>query len=186
VLCIQCGYDVRSGKRLRTSGPSDERHWVTGREVGVQIAYIIGILAVILAVALLHLPPANRALVGVLGVAVAFLLGLGSFVRISLKRDGKGVWRLTKQRSIAFIPCPPRTVNLRHYDAVYVDCRAGPPLTWHSVLLQDGRQLDVYMLELGGKRVRNPLRIYRGMSETTMKEIIDALQGLAGLAVERK
>jgi hypothetical protein len=185
VLCIACGYDFRTGKRRQTVCDSHERHWTTGREMGVRAAYAVGVLAVIAAAALLHLAPADRLLLGIAGVLLAVVLGLGTFVRITLKRDGHGVWRLTKQRWVAFVPCGRVTVDLRRYDAVYVDCRAGPALSWHSVLLER-QQPDVYLLELGGRRVRKRLRIYRGMSETTMKEMVDTLQELAGLSVERK
>jgi hypothetical protein len=185
VLCIGCGYDLRTGKRRKTVSEGHERHWTTGREMGVRTAYVVGLVTVVAAAALLHLSPANRFFLGMTGVALAVVLGLGTFVRISLKRDGNGVWRLTKQRWIAFLPCRRVTVDLRRYDAVYVDSRAGPPLSWHSVLLER-QQGDLYLLELGGRRVRKPLPIYRGMSEITMKEMVDALQELAGLSVERK
>jgi hypothetical protein len=164
----------------------DERSWVTGREIGVQTAYGLAVALAVVAGVVFNWPWTVRVLVAVAAIVVAGVLGLGTFVRVSLKRDARGVCRLTKQRRVAFIPCGTTTVDLRRYDAVYVDCRVGDGLDWKTFFTREYASPDVYLLELRGARVRRPLRIYRGLSETTMKDMVDALRDVAGLRVERK
>src|SRR5262249_454613 len=104
VLCVACGYHFPSGKRLKPRSHQGDRHWITGREMGAQAAYFVGLVLGLGAALLLDLPPAGRVALAVAVAAAFIVLGLGTFVRVSLKRDAGGVCRLTKKRWIAFLP----------------------------------------------------------------------------------
>lgn len=101
---------------------------------------------------------------------------LGSYTRLHFFRGRKGESLLTISDKFLFIPAGTRTFDLREYNAVLIDCTLGNP---------GDDSLDVYYLELEGPRQR-PTRILKTFNEWKMREVVDTLKEVAGVAIKRK
>jgi hypothetical protein len=102
------------------------------------------------------------------------LTAIGSYTRLAVHRDSKGDRTLTRKDWLLFIPLGTSVLDLDGYEAVVTDFTPGG---WDYS--------DTFVLDLRGKEKRTR-RIYAGGDEPTMKAIVDMLQEVAQLRVERK
>ena len=175
VVCLECGYHLKDGKRLRTVREPLARHWDNGLTPGQRL---LGLAAVLAGTALVVLHGwLRRSRVEwwwLLGFAAVYaLITLGWTFRITLARDQQGRLRLTKRQWVCFVPVSRWSVNVSKYRCVWLDHAAG-------------EDTDFYTLELAGDHGQTPVTVYRGANEEVMKDLADALRDLAGLRIERK
>jgi hypothetical protein len=175
VVCLECGYHLKDGKRLRTVRKPLARHWDIGLTPGQQL---IGLAAVLAGTAVAVLRGWQRR--GrvewwwLLGFAAFYaLITVGWTARITLERDRQGRLRLTKRRWVCFVPLSRWSVPVSKYQCVRLDYSAG-------------EDTEFYSLELAGDHGQSPVTVYQGSNEEVMKDLADALRGLAGLRIERK
>jgi hypothetical protein len=169
VLCVNCGYHLEKGERLRTVRQRLRRTWETGltspaRLGGLAVVVLGGVaFAVFVAGGWWCLP-----LCAVVGLVLA---ALGS--RIVLERDRSGRPWLTVHGWFLLLPVRKRVIDLRRCDSVLLDYAGND-------------EAETYYVEVDGKKFSRPIRVYAGSSERVMREITDALQEVAGLEVKRK
>jgi hypothetical protein len=170
VLCVECGYHFEKGTRLKTQRKPFRRVWNTtvAPEVLLGIAGTVFVVTVVVAVV--------REGEGWWTILLALLFGLLLSAvgrRMVIERDRRGQPHLTIDRMLLFMPLINQSeIELEPYDAVYTDFSS------------DGES-DWFVLELRGERVQ-PMVIYRGGNEQLMKELLDTLQKVAHMRVERK
>src|SRR5262249_11809947 len=123
VLCVDCGYDFRTGKRRETAHEPFERKWDIGMPLGVRGGRLIGLGG---------LGPPAGALTGEVfsGLALVFagsvvlVLLLGTSIKLHVVRTSKGKVLLTRTRCLCFIPATRRQVNVGNYDRILIDATA--------------------------------------------------------------
>jgi hypothetical protein len=124
------------------------------------------------------------------------LLLIGSFRRTTIARDLDGRPILTRRQWICFLPRQASVTNLKDYRRIHTNVRpSGSAVTvvlvfflgglpWLLYALIRGMHGPVVTLEIvggpGGPTVE-PVLVYRGTSEATMREIGETLQAVAGL-----
>jgi hypothetical protein len=190
VLCVACGYHFPSGRCLVTEREPFEHRWRTGPPLAFRL---VGMVAFVVGVVLISVFKQ----IEIWFIALALAVGLATLlswtsVVITLRRTQNGRLQLRRQRFIGPIPCGVNEINLKRCSAVAVDCRRGSGPWWmlwsdQSWQWYDSNEYipDSFSLELiGGKRAR-PV-VLRGLTEITMKEIVDILQEEAGLEVMRR
>jgi hypothetical protein len=207
VLCVDCGIDLRTGRRLKTvrdAGRAYERRWDSGAPLVVRLVlflvleflcFLVGALTRDLILAVL-----------IVFTATVFLaLLLGTFITLRLKRTGNGKVLLTRVIHLFFIPAIRTEFNLQRYDALQVaDSGAGfGPVGWiiligtTLLLLPFGVVPGLlwwywaltrqnFRLDLNSDRRDNPVKVYWTHSDSTLRDIADTLQEAAGLRVERR
>jgi hypothetical protein len=198
VVCIECGYDRREGRKHRTRHDVLERRWDSGNSLVVRLVLLPLLLAP------LCLCMIWNAVVGLLVVvygAVALVLFLGTYYSIRVVRNSRGDPLLYKRWHIAFIPVRPRAVDLRRFDFIELDYSSTSSSTiWMYFALAGvlgailyrlgpgGRftYRETYTLRLSGRRTVKELKIYSGPTQATMQDIVETLQGLADLELVRK
>ena len=132
-VCVECGWNFRTGKRERTTYAVLDRYV----DVGLPL--------------------------------------LGTYTRLAVHRGRKGDLSLTEKSWFLFIPLGTSVLDLKEYEAVVTDFTPG----------DDRERSDVLSVYLRDKQ-RNTRRLYRGGDEPTMKAIVEMLQEVAHLRVERK
>jgi hypothetical protein len=143
VLCIECGFDRRTGRTRTVQVHRYDRYWNTGvPSVGRIVG--LGAWAVILSIVSIaglldyDLHPAFLAL-GFLVIVVVVLANLGTFNLLRIVRAKSGRLALTRDRYVAFIPLGKRTVFLDECEIVRLDEATGltslPVFTWISTLV---------------------------------------------------
>jgi hypothetical protein len=182
VLCIDCGYDLRTGKKLKTVSRRFERTFgfnpATPARVGFAVVFILGALFFTAVVPLHELNPEHWGffffpVMALLLLVLAVALGTGG--RITVTRSRKGHPELTRQAWFCFLPTFLNTFDLREWEAVYFNCVIG-----------GDRSPDLYILELGRNRRDEFIVLYSGRDEETMKALGDAIKEVSGLRLERK
>ncbi len=207
VLCIECGFDRRTGRTRTTKVRRFDRNWNTGqampgRIIGMFISAVTISLFFIFLIVKLELNPVFFGL-GFLAVVVGSLVNLGTFSFLRLVRTKKGHLDLTQDSYIAFIPIGRATVDLEDCAELRLDATVGTDsvpgftgLTTLSVVMCGGflpgalwyayRSNEVHMkLTLVGKRDRDTLTLYRGTDEELMRDIVSTLQEAAHLPLKR-
>jgi hypothetical protein len=102
------------------------------------------------------------------------LRAIGTYTRLAVHRGSEGDRTLTRKDWLLFIPLGTSVLDLDGYEAVVTDFSSG-----------GSEYGDSFTLDLRDKDKRTR-RIYYGSDEPTMKAIVDVLQEVAGLRVERK
>lgn len=203
-ICVTCGFDLRTGKRRETVRTPREWYW----EVGLPLLWRVGIFAALECVCLplgaVARDPAVGATLAFAG-SVFLALILGTFTTLRLVRDGRGKVLLYKRVFVCFVPCIFRTANLRRYGAVaIIDGPRGFGLIGWTVFLGlflVGLLVGVvpgliwwywaftrpsYAVALRVRHGEGLFTLYRTGSDTKMRDIVDTLQELAPLEIERR
>jgi hypothetical protein len=196
VLCIECGFNLKTGKRLRTVKQRFERCWdgsgfpLWGRLVAFGVLFAVCLVPLLFdsleLAALLFL---------VWGVVFVPLLGIFKRVIITRNRAGKPV--LVLRWFVFFIPCPPTVVYLGEgYERIRTGARVGAGVSLSVVLLFllcgipgliyaiIRANQTVVTLEVAGSHTGEqvePILVYRGTNEATMRQIGDTLKSIGGL-----
>jgi hypothetical protein len=116
VLCIECGFDRRTGRALTTRVRRFERDWNTGVPspgyiVGVIVSAVTLAAAAAVAMLFFDMHPAFF-VVGFVATVVGALATVGTFNLLHLVRGKSGRVTLRRDRYFAFIPLGGKTVAL--------------------------------------------------------------------------
>jgi hypothetical protein len=214
VLCVECGYDVRLGRRRGTRVRRYRRSWRTGLPLAVVLAVLL--LSVVFgAVGLACLLSGGKPGV-VLGVLLlagaassAAVYGWSGTVRLERDRDGRLF--VTVRRRWAGVPLGQRCRDVARYRAVVIDAVVSNPdpdevphLWLFLVLLplfftpvgpvffrayfvrERYRSTTArYRVWLQGRRAGDDLTLYRGHSDGLMRELVEAFAEAGGLEIKR-
>jgi hypothetical protein len=199
VICIECGFNLKTGKQLKTVRQRFERRWNTGG-----IPYIAR-LAIFAAQELLCLPlflgvdsPESLIVIGILfGVWTVFWLFVWSYlVQITIAKNEQGELTLTRKTWFCFAPIATKRLDLGEYKDIRLSHESGGlnvavllvlffcfPVVLaalYLVLFLLGWAGGTYTLKIGGEPTLEPELVYRGISEARMKDIAETLQSVAG------
>ncbi len=143
VLCTGCGLDLRVGKKVVQEFEPVERVWRPGLPAGARVGLFVGVECVALPLMIWQAQVNEIGLFGwffpwfVLTVMLAFMLG--TYDRISLKRNKKGRVRLTKTWSVCFLPRPPLEIDVHAYAGlVYGQADETTAMEWITMFLLFG------------------------------------------------
>jgi hypothetical protein len=202
VICVDCGYNRKTGKQLRTVSRRFERHWYLGGFASPACVLIVVVVYLFLGLASLLADSLVAAVVlFVVGLVPAVLL-LGTFTRIRITRDRDGRPLVIRDRWLSFLPLSHAEIELEGYGVIHLGHqeRAGDALmlglmvclflfglcpgflVW--MLLFRG---STFTLEIAGEHTDGlaplvkPAVLYRGPSEVKMRQIGDTLKELAEL-----
>ena len=149
VICLDCGFNRKTGKQLKTVSRRVERTWYLGGvfEPAVIVVFVLLFLTLGTVAFLGHEllvagesgagGPADRDAAGVsadvivgavlaaAGVLLAGLLLLGSFTRIRITRDRGGKPLLFRDRWLFFIPVAGSTLELDDYQLIRLGHKEG-------------------------------------------------------------
>jgi hypothetical protein len=200
VLCVDCGYILQTGKRLKTKIVRKERppeiSWdrtIRGGHPTTQIVVLLVLMAGMLLatpmvlLCVVSMIPSHHKWFGLLCIIPIVLVGWlvivaasGSFTRIQLDRKKILDPRLILTSFFACIPIRKQTIHLLRYQAVYTD---------HRIVDRGrGMRYDQYMLYLGGAYINDKplLCIFQGRSNALMGQLCDILAEVANIEVKRK
>lgn len=203
VVCVECGFNRKTGKKLR----------MKVRAVEHQLDPALPVVARAILAAVLILPCVASGLVGLVGQVesgnraglVAFaglwslvwLTVLGSFTRMRAVKDTAGRPTLYASTWLWFLPVRTRTLNLRNYECLYYGYQRGVSDTGKAVFLIITLCLltvgvcpglifwlyvfykETFTLELGSPGRDRRLSICKG-NETRMRAFADRLKEVAG------
>jgi hypothetical protein len=201
VVCVSCGFDRRTRKRLTKEFEPLARSWETNMPLRQRLTlFAVGQGAVLLVGLLAALRGAPLA--GFLGawaffgLLLAFLLG--TFERTDMTRDRRGRVTLTKRWRVAFVPLVPQETEVRGFGTVssgqWQD--AGfwewflflwlllpfviPALVWWYYVIH----LCAFHVALTRDHGHPEYFVYRGRRQAQMEDIAEALCGATGLRHE--
>ena len=207
VVCLVCGFNRTTGKRLKTVSHRLMGRWDTGNFP--LLARLIVCLGVVAACCLPLLDfgrdPEKLPVLLLLpiGAAAFGALVLGTFHRVIVTTDAQGTPILIQQLWICFVPTPRQTTDLTDFRTLRFTHRAGSVSALGLILviglcllrgLIGGILLRSHLLRRGlftleivsrltvqGEPCLEPLTVYRGWSEGMARGIGDALEQIAGL-----
>jgi hypothetical protein len=183
VLCVNCGYHLGLGKRLKTSHKRARRVWDTRNTAYQRWIGFAGVTFLVV-VMCWRLSDAFGAvfwwLLLTIPIAAALLLTpLGLTWRIILERDGKGRFRLTQRQWICLMPIPGWSIRLDGQDKAFVDYTPCKDDYGHD-------RGGYYTLSIARDWHDAPFVVYQGSNERLMHDIADDLRDLAGVRLERR
>jgi hypothetical protein len=206
VVCLDCGFNRQTGKRLKTvSRRVAFRLYSGGLHPATRAAVLAGLLG-LLSIPLWTVPEiAENALSYFVyaTLAVLLLLLLGTFHRRTVTTDPQGRPVLLKHTWFGFVPTGWSAVELRDYHTIRLTHAGGGGVETGAGLVFPRAAQGCLMGGLGGLVVAgmlrpsgaglftleirgdddfvDPVRVYRGRSERTMRRLGDALEEIAGL-----
>jgi hypothetical protein len=202
VVCLDCGYNRKTGKQHRTVSRRRERTWYLGGFTSPPVILVVAALALFLVV--VAFLSENRA-AGIIWLAfglIPMVLLLGSFTRIRITRDPDGRPVVIRDRWVAFLHFSHKEIDLEGYDMIRLGHqeRAGDPMLMGLLVctilcgLIPGIlfwlllfRSSTFTLEIAGEHVDGvpplvePEALYRGPSEVKMRDIGDTLKQFAGM-----
>jgi hypothetical protein len=124
VICIECGFDRRIGRRRKTKVKRVERDWVPppgpiARVVSLFVAVLV-VGGICIAVVMYGGPPLPTALTFAVLTGVTTLVA-GWYDTLHLARNSKGALMLTQTTHILFIPLMTWSVDLAKCEAIQID-----------------------------------------------------------------
>jgi hypothetical protein len=209
VVCVDCGFNRKTGKQLRTVSRRLEAHWYRrGPSYLVRLLVLALMLLVgaAVAVALLEdpdVPPV--ALIVPMAWALVWVLLLGIMERTCVTRTAEGGAVLVRRQWVGFVPTGRTTLDLEPYTTIrprtepagldaqmvlgvlllFLLCGV-PGLVYLAIRLAVASP-TWFVLELSGTAdeygLEEVLRrvVFRGPSEATMRRAGDALEQIAGM-----
>jgi hypothetical protein len=203
VLCVDCGYNLKTGKQLHTTVERFERTW----EVGMPLYLRLPLFLLLQAGCVLLAVVSKDVLIGACVVVLSFVffsLLLGTYVKLHVARSTKGKVLLTRTWCLLFVPALPHRVDLRRYDAVGINTTSGFGLFGWTMLI--GITLVLlplgivpgllwwywaftqtnYCLTLENTRSGESVPLYRSWSDVMMRDIVDTLKDVARLQIVRR
>jgi hypothetical protein len=200
VLCVDCGYDFRTGRQLETAHERFEQAWDTG----LQLPLRLGLLAALEFVCLFVAALTGDALWGLavfFAGSVFLVLLLGTYIKLHLVRTTKGKVLLTRTWCVCFIPAIRHQVNVRSYDRILIDASG---IDWGPILILvlmfllcgiPGILLLAWRLNYGPARFhvylkndrrREEFSLFHGADDKQMREVVETLEELTGLRIDRR
>jgi hypothetical protein len=181
VLCIECGFDLRTGQRRKTKKRRLKRKLdrsvpLAGRIIICACAVLAPLCAMIAKkefIWWLVLPS--------LFIAAAFATPYGYVFRITLRRDRRGDLLLKQEFWVCLLPLGNWTINLTGYTQAWTDYAVSVTYNQYG----HAQQHERYMLEISGEGKR-PRMIYDGADEDLMRDLADMMQYDAGMQIKRK
>jgi hypothetical protein len=181
VLCIECGYDLRTGKRRKTKKRRLQLVWDDSLSLPGRI--ILGALLALAGVGVgIAMLSSGQHAAALLALPLLLLAGLfaspyGYVDRLAIRRDRSGKLVLSKLRWLLGIPLANWSRPLAGFSEAWTDY-AGPQ--------NPGEEgAECYWLTIRGDRERE-LVVYSGPDGDRMRDIADALRAEAGLTIRRK
>jgi hypothetical protein len=198
VVCMRCGFDLRTGRKLIKEYQKLERSWDSGIPLHMRLALFVlcqamALVAVGAGFASVDDSPATK--VWTFGLSwllyttmIAFLLG--TFDHFDLKRYRSGRVDLVRTWRVGFIPWPARKIDVRDYFGAVTAVRShAGMLEWlvFIFLLTNGllpavlywycaiHQVE-YTVALTSFHGTTEVYVYRGWSQEQMTEIKDIVQ----------
>jgi hypothetical protein len=200
VLCVDCGYDFRTGRRLETAHERFEQRWDSGMPLSLRL----GLLIALQCACLLAAPLTGEvlwALALIFAVSVFLVLLLGTWIRLHVIRTGKGKVLLTRTWCLCFIPAIRHQVNVRRYDRILIDATGfdwTPLITLVLLFLicgVPGLLLLAWRLHFAPARFHVYLKsdrrgeefsLYHSADDGKMRQIVETLEELTGLRIDRR
>jgi hypothetical protein len=201
VVCIQCGFNRQTGKRMQTVSRRMEHHFYTSG-LSLRAMAIAAVLLLVLLAALawgLSRDGQTRASRLQLGAALVCLclvfLSLGTTTRLTFTRDSAGKPLLITRRWVLFVPLASSSRDLSEYNTIRFNCRDGLPNAWEYlavVVLRGvwamGHKYETYSVEIdasfevdGTPPTVKPVLLYRGTDERRMRKLGELLKEHAEL-----
>jgi hypothetical protein len=208
VLCIDCGFNRKTGKKLKTVSQRFERHWDDGNFSLTARAITCGILFVVcvtpLLVGILVEEPGGTTSLGPLGVILLtiwtfILLPLcGTFKRVIVTRDRDSRPIVIRRWWIFFLPVSNIVTDLEGYKRLRTAANSQPETSSIILIivlfLLCGIPGLIYAVIRAGRVTVSleivpdhdgpplpPVRVYRGSNELIMRQIGDTLQDIGGM-----
>jgi hypothetical protein len=198
VLCVECGHDFRTGRQLETAHERFEKRWEVGPPLAIRLGLLIGLECLCLPAGALT-REVSSGLALIFAGSVFLILILGTYIKLHLVRTGRGKIMLTRTWCICFIPAIRHQVNVRSYDVILIDATRTdiamllfmivllffgvcPGLIWWYILFTR----VTYHISLRKDRLNQEFVLYQSMNDTKMRDIVDTLQDLSGLRVDRR
>jgi hypothetical protein len=198
VLCVDCGYDLRTGRRLELAQERFEKKWDSGMPLPLRIGMLIALECLCL--------PAGAMTGDVFwGLALVFagsvflVLLLGTYIKLHVVRTTKGKILVTRTWCLLFIPAIRHQVNARNYDVLVIDTsRPNVIGIIASILLVflcvcPGLIMAYIILTrttshifLRKRQKDEEFMVYQTMDDNKMREVVETLQELAGLRIDRR
>jgi hypothetical protein len=196
VVCIECGFNRQSGKRMQTVSRRVERHfYTTGLSfLGRLIAFVLLLVpAAALAWGVSRETPTR--VVFLCSVAALLLVTMGTVTRLTITRDSAGKPLLITRHWFCFVPVRASIRDLSEYTTVRFDRRDGAPSAVHYLLAvvllgvwAMGRKYETYSVEIdaefdvdGTPPAVERVVLYRGVHDRHMRELGEMLHEVAGL-----
>src|SRR5262245_33788467 len=124
VLCVECGFDRRIGRRRKTKVKRMERDWTPPPGPIIRIAVLVVVVMIVglicFAMLLGGVHPVVPGLILMSVVALA-TLAAGWYHTLHLRRDRKGALLLTRRTFFCFAPVGTTTVDLAKCEAIQID-----------------------------------------------------------------
>jgi hypothetical protein len=212
VLCIECGYDLRTGEKLTTEVKRLNLYLDPGWPPVLR--YVLLGLLVLLLLFVTGLLVLNRVDIAIVLVVLLFgilalVLAIGTFPRWNLRRTKKGRLMLGKVWHIAFVPVGTVEMNLKRFSGVVIHYEVpsrhqpvNPVFAQYGLIggligalimtrneaqysKWDGsdREVVIYNVYLRPKQALQMILLYRGTSEKVMDTIVDTLVDVAGMRI---
>jgi hypothetical protein len=202
-VCVGCGYDFRTRKKLVKVYDEVRRHWTTGPSRAARLGWFLAVQGVILPLLLLGSLAAGAVAVLVpawllFSAMLAFLFG--TFDDIDLERDRRGRVQLSKTWHVCFFRRAPTPLEVAGHAGVHTGrvresgiwewfiflslCGFGcvPAVVWWYLAIYR----DVFFVALTRDHGFPATSVYRGGSEEQMRDIADALSAATGLHCDRE
>jgi hypothetical protein len=177
VLCVECGFDRRTGKRQKTKKRRLKRRF----DVTMPLASRIAAAATVVLIPFLYMHRAGTFLWFLvppcLLLAIAFVIPHGFMSRITVRRGRHGDLWLKREHWVCFLPLGNWTVNLHGYTEAWTD--------YAEYVDRNHNLHERHMLEITGPE-RQTRVIYDGPDDDLMRDLADVLQYDAGLKMRRK
>lgn len=199
VLCIGCGYNLETGKKLKTAHKPFRARWDGDMPMALRMTLFV--LFEIMCLPTLAVPKERLeqhlgAGIGVFCTSLCMAFALGSFTSATLTRDRRGKVALAYTRWLFFIPINRKKYDPRRFHNIAIDFSGGSSesfglaiilgLCFFGVLpavlywwLMYGGHYKVALAREGS----DPLVIYQGRSEARMRDVADTFQRVASLRI---
>jgi hypothetical protein len=178
VLCIECGFDRRTGDCRRTARRRFRRVWDRSLSVAARLPVSLTLAGVAVSLFFTCGPEVWWLELGLVVLAVAVAAPYAHVNRIAIRRDRRGELILDLEYRVFYVPVARWSVELARYEQAMID-HAG------HYDYETRREVETYYLDIVGPRVK-ARRLYTGPDGDFMRELADVLQYVAGLRISRR
>jgi hypothetical protein len=205
VVCLDCGYNRRTGRRHETRVKRLHHRWESEWPYFLRlILFIVWEAVGLLIFGLLATLVAWGWLLLIAPWTVGTALYWGDWHAFEVERTRKGRLRFRNERCVAFIPLRVGTADAEDYAALVLDCTrrftasgcvmlllfvllAPPVLVAYAVSEYSGvTGRQAFRIYLRGRRRDEEFFLYRGTREARMREIVEEIQKMTELPLERR